>query len=130
MIKEYTLAVAGRVDGLWNKETKSFEVKRGMTANGKKYQIFEISVSAKDKEDNWTNGKGLKVMMWGETKIEAGTVVGIKGKLQPDNWTNSEGKEIRGLMVNAFADDMFTPEKWEGKGDESGKSQPKTQDVW
>ena len=122
-IKIGQVAVTGRVSGLWNKENKSFDVKRGQSKSGKKYQIFEISVASKDKESGeWTNGKGLKVMLWGDTKVEHGGEIGVVGRLQPDNWTNHEGKEIWGNMLNAFADDLFEPASWEPK-ESSGKPQ-------
>jgi hypothetical protein len=112
MLKENQISVAGRVGGLWNNETKKHEIRSGVTQNGKKYQIFEISV-AKKVGENWTNGKGLKVMLWGDTTIEAGTQVGIVGRLQPDNFTTKDGIEVRGMMVNAFDGDMYVPAKWE-----------------
>lgn len=131
MIKNGMIAVAGRAKGLWNKETKSFEVKRGKSANGNKYQIFEIAVSSKDKDGNYTNGKGLKVMITGGTKIEHNQEVGILGFLKPDNYTNKEGKEIQGLMLTAKCEDMFTPLAWEKKEPEIVYEQvKKEEDVW
>lgn len=107
-------AFTGYVGGVWNKDSKSFEVKRGTTKNGKKYQIFEVKVSSKNKESGeYTNGKGIKVMLWGDTPVENGQAIGLVGKLQPDNYTNQEGKEVRGNMLNAWADDMFEPDIWE-----------------
>ena len=111
MIKENTIAVAGRVSGIWNNNTKSFEIKSGVTKNGKKYQVFEISVAKKDGE-KWVNGKGLKVMMWGETEITEKEMIGVVGRLQPDNFTTNAGVEVRGMMINAFDNEMFTPEAW------------------
>lgn len=129
-IKSGQVAIAGYTSGVWNKESKGFEVKRGATKNGKKYQIFEIKVSSKDKESGeYTNGKGIKVMLWGETKVDANQEIGVMGRLQPDNWTNSEGKEIRGVMLNAFADDLFEPSAWEPKGDTEGKQEAQEEEV-
>lgn len=125
-IKIGQVAVSGYVGGLWSKESKSFAVKRGATKNGKKYQIFELKVSKKDDEGTYTNGKGLKIMLWGETLIEDGQEIGIVGRLQPDNWTNNEGKEIRGNMLNAFSDDLFEPARWEKK--EGTASAPKQEE--
>lgn len=116
MVKIGQSVVTGYVGGIWNKDSKSFEVKRGATKNGKKYQIFEVKVSSKDKESGtYTNGKGIKVMLWGDTPIESGQEIGLVGKYQPDNWTNQEGKEFRGNVFNAFADDLFKPLAWDAK---------------
>lgn len=129
-IKIGQTAITGRVSGLWNKENKSFEVKRGATQNGKKYQIFEISVSSKDKESGeWTNGKGVKVMLWGETPVDHGQEIGIVGRFQPDNWTTQDGKEIYGHMINAFADDIFEPAKWEQNGEAPAKQETKEDEM-
>jgi hypothetical protein len=117
MLKENQVAVAGRVNGVWNNQTKGFEIKTGVTQNGKKWQIFEISVSKRD-GDTWVNGKGMKVMLWGDTAVVEKTMVGVMGRFQPDNYTNKEGVEIRGLMINAFDNDMFTPEQWEQGGNQ------------
>lgn len=108
--------VTGYVGGIWNKESKSFEVKRGTTKNGKKYQVFEVKVSSKDKESGeYTNGKGIKVMLWGDTPIEDKQIIGIIGKYEPDNYTSKEGKEIRGNILNAWSDGLFTPDSWDKK---------------
>ena len=115
MLKIGQIAITGKVSGLWNKDNRTFEVKRGMTKNGKKYQIFDISVSSKDQEGNWTNGKGIKVMLWGETKVEHGSNIGLVGRLQPDNYENKDGKTVYGNMINAFDTDMFEPEAWDKK---------------
>jgi len=121
-VKSNQCALSGYVGGIWDKASSSFQVKRGATKNGKKYQIFEIKVSSKDKETgSYTNGKGIKVMLWGEVPIEAGQEIGIVGKFQPDNWTPKDSeKEVRGNMFNAFADDIFTPDSWD-----SSNSEPK-----
>lgn len=119
-VRNNEIAVAGRASGLWNKESRAFEVKRGMTKNGKKYQIFEMSVSKKDQEGNWTNGKGLKVMLWGDTKVDHNQSIGILGKLEPDNYENKEGKTVYGLQITAF--ETFEPDAWE-----SGNSQSKAE---
>ena len=42
MIKTGQVAVAGRVNGVWDKEKKEFVVKRGKTSKGDKYQIFSM----------------------------------------------------------------------------------------
>jgi hypothetical protein len=117
MLKIGLSGLTGRVSGIWNKENKAFEVKRGMSKNDKKYQIFEISVSSKDQQDNWTNGKGIKVMMFGDTKVEHGDTVGLVGRFQPDNWENKEGKTVYGNIFMCNAEDMFEPEQWDKKED-------------
>jgi len=109
------VAISGNVQGLWNKDTKSFDVKRGQTKNEKRYQIFQIKVSDKDQDGNWTNGKGLDVMLWGNTKVEHGDAIAIKGRLKPNNYTNKEGKEIYGLQFVAFDTDMFEANGYEKK---------------
>jgi len=123
MLKENTVAVAGRVNGVWNNTTKGFEIKSGVTQNGKKWQIFEISVSKKKEDGSWENGKGMKVMLWGETQVTEKSMIGVQGRFQPDNYTNKDGVEIRGLMINAFDNDMFTPEQWEGTSSQASDSQ-------
>jgi len=115
MLKENQVSVAGRVNGVWNNQTKAFEIKTGTTQNGKKFQIFEISVAKKNEDGSWENGKGMKVMLWGDTPVTEKTQVGIVGRLQPDNYTNKDGVEIRGFMINAFDNDMFVPAKWEAR---------------
>lgn len=134
-IKIGQVAVTGRVSGLYDKEESKKEnkavytVKRGTTANGKRYQIFEISVAQKDRDSNeWKNGKGLKVMLWGEVPVENGQEIGILGKLQPDNWTTQDGKEIWGNMLNAFADDIFEPASWNAKPTESKPTESKPEE--
>ena len=112
MLKENQISVAGRVNGVWNNQDKKFEIKSGVTQNGKKFQIFEISVAKKDGEA-WVNGKGLKVMLWGDTVVTEKTQIGLVGRLQPDNFTTKDGIEVRGMMINAFDNDMFTPAQWE-----------------
>jgi len=112
-VKSGQLAVAGYVGGVWDKESKSFEVKRGMGQSGKKYQIFEIKVSEKKEDGSYVNGKGLKVMLFGDKPINNGDSIGVSGKLVPDNWTNQEGKEIRGMMMMAF--ETFEPASWDAK---------------
>jgi hypothetical protein len=130
-VKSNTIAVAGYVSGIWDNESKSFKIRRGKTKNDKKYQIFEIKVASKDKDSgSWTNGKGLKVMLWGDEKIEDRQEIGILGKLTPDNYENKDGKEIRGLMVMAF--ETFVPDAWdnkESKGSESS-SQKEEELAW
>ena len=112
MLKENQVAVTGRVNGVWNNKTKGFEIMSGVTGKGKKWQVFEISVSKKV-EDSWINGKGMKVMLWGDVEIKEKTMVGIKGRFQPDNFTTKDGVEVRGLMITAWDNEMFVPEAWE-----------------
>ena len=129
MIKENTIAVAGKAQGFWNNETRSFDIKRGKAKNDKKYQIFEMQVSKKNEDDTWTNGKGMKVILWGDHKVEHGDMIGISGRLQPDNYTNKDGKEIWGNMIVAFEEGIFTPLKWD-TDNASSQDAPKEEDVW
>ena len=111
-------ALTGRAQGIYNRETRKGEVKRGMSGNGNKYQVFEISVSSKEKDsDKWINGTPIKVMMFGEVKVEAGDNVGLVGNFRPDNWTDKEGKERRGLIFMCNAEDMFEPASWDKKAE-------------
>ena len=96
MLKSGQIALAGKVKGLWNKDTRSFEVKRGVSSTGNKYQIFEISVSSKNQDGSYTNGKGVKVMLSGETKVEHNSIVGVMGFLYRDWETDiSDRKSTR-----------------------------------
>jgi len=122
MIKENQIAVSGRVGGVWNKETNSFEVRSGLSKNGIKYQIFNINVSKKIGE-TWSNGKGLKVMLWGDDiEVKKNNMIGILGRLQPDNWTNRDGVNIKGMSIVADVKDIFVPDIWEKKSDASSTS--------
>lgn len=112
-IKIGQTAVTGYVGGVWSKEDNGFIVKRGMSKAGNKYQIFDIKVSNKKEDGSYENGKGVKVMLMGDTKIEVGDAVGIIGNFKPDNYTNQDGKEIRGNIL--MANETFTPASWEKK---------------
>lgn len=114
MLKENQIAISGRVGGIWNHQDKKFEIKSGSSQSGQKFQIFEISVAKKDGE-TWINGKGVKVVLWGDTDIKENSMIGVVGRLQPDNFTTKDGKEIRGNQVIADDKDLFTPKKWEQK---------------
>lgn len=115
-IKAGQSAVTGYVGGVWDKDSKSFKIKRGKTKTDKKYQVFSVKVSSKDKDSGkYTNGKDIEVMMFGDTKIEDGTLVGLIGKFVPNNYETKEGKEVRGNQFMAFDTDMFTPDSWEKK---------------
>lgn len=129
MLKSGQIALAGKVKGLWNKDTRSFEVKRGVSSSGNKYQIFEISVSSKNQDGSYTNGKGVKVMLSGETKVEHNSIVGVMGFLSPDNYTKDD-KEIQGFKVSAKCEDMFEPIEWAKKEATTTKKVVKDEDVW
>lgn len=108
--------VTGYVGGIYSTQDKKFAIKRGKTKNDKKYQVFSIKVSSKDKESGaYTNGKDIEVMLFGDTKIEEGQAIGLVGRFQPNNYTNSEGKEVRGNQFLAFEDGIFTPDSWDAK---------------
>lgn len=116
--------ITGKVSGLWNKETKTFEVKRGKSASGNKWQSFEISVSSK-KDDKWINGKGIKVMLIGDVKVEHGQHIGLIGSFKADNYNNKEGVEVRGNMF--MSNEVFEPKKREV---EKSETVPTEADVW
>ena len=122
MIKIGTSAITGKVSGVWDNANKGFAVKRGMSKAGKKYQIFEISVATK-KDDVWTNGAGVKVMLMGDTKVEDKRNVGLVGRFQADNYTNKEGKEVRGNVFMCNAEDMFEPLPWDSKQEAKPKDE-------
>ena len=122
MIKIGQTAITGRVSGLWDKDSKSFKITRGKTKSDKKYQIFEISVSTK-KDDVWVNGKGIKVMLMGDTKVDDKQEIGLVGRFQADNYTTKDGKEVRGNIFMANAEDMFTPLKWDSKSEAKPKQE-------
>jgi hypothetical protein len=105
-------AVTGRVNGVYDKETKKGIVKRGLSKAGNKYQVFVISVSKKNEDGTYTNGMGIPVMLTGDTKVEAGDTVGLVGRFVPNNYTNKDGKEVRGLQLMAKCEDMFKPLEW------------------
>lgn len=111
MIKENQVAVSGRVNGVWNNDTKAFEIKTGVSKGGVKWQIFEIQVSKKDGDD-WVNGKGLKVMLWGDATVCIKDMIGVLGRFIPDNYTNRDGALIKGHSIVADSKDVFVPESW------------------
>ena len=121
-----TSVITGRINGLWNKETKTFEIKRGKSANGNKWQSFEIAVSSK-KDGEYVNGKGIKVMYIGDTKVEHKQSIGLIGSFKADNYTNKEGVEIRGNMF--MANEIFEPKEREVK-DSKEITNVKEADVW
>ena len=127
-VKSGMSAVSGYIGGaVFNKEERKFEIKKGKSEKGF-YMIFAIKVSSKDQEGNYTNGKDIKVKLTGTNKedfsgIEIGESVGVLGWFNPDNYTNSEGKEIRGLVLQGDAKNLFTPDSWDKK------EAPKEEDV-
>lgn len=121
-------AISGRVQGVYNKETGKGEVKRGISSNGNKFQVFEISVASKEKDsDKWTNGKNIPIMMFGEVPVEVGQNVGLLGRFVPNNWTNQEGKEVRGMQFMCNAEDMFEANEWTKK-EAVAKEEPAQED--
>jgi single-stranded DNA-binding protein len=116
-------AITGKVQGLYNKETRKGEVKRGTSKNGNKYQIFEISVSTKNQDGTYTNGKPIKVMITGSQKIDIGDSVGLVGRFQAENYTDKDGKEVRGLVFTSKCEDMFTPLAWDSKPEVKAKEE-------
>jgi hypothetical protein len=118
-------AITGRVNGIWAKESKSFEIKRGSSKSGNRWQTFEIAVSTK-KDDVWVNGKGIKVMLIGDTKVENGQMIGLIGNFKADNYTNAEGKEVRGNMF--LSSQIFTPAERESINEH--KKTEVVEEVW
>lgn len=119
MLKIGLSAITGTVKGIYSKDGSY--IKRGVSKNGNKYQIFELPVSSKDMEGNWTNGQSIKVMLSGDKKVEEKQAIGLVGRFQPDNYTNKDGKEIRGMKFVANVEDLFTPDNWEKKQEEPAK---------
>jgi len=132
MVKYGQVAIAGRVNGLWDKDAKTFNVKRGVTKAGTRYQLFEIAVSSKNEDGVYVNGKGIKVMLLGDKKVESKDVVGLVGFFVPDNYKNKEGKEVYGNMLMSKVADMFeVPKKEETKEEPTvAKAKPSVEDVW
>ena len=129
-IKAGQSAITGYVGGVWDKDSKSFKIKRGKTKTDKKYQLFSVKVSQKDKDSGtYINGKDIEVMMFGDTKIEDGTLIGLLGKFTPSNYKNKDGKEVRGNQFLAFDTDMFTPDSWEKKESTSTPKKPEPIEV-
>jgi hypothetical protein len=117
--------ITGKIGGVWSKESKSFEVKRGSSKSGNRWQSFEIQVSTK-KDDVWINGKGIKVMLIGDTKVENGQMIGLIGNFKADNYVNAEGKEVRGNMF--MSSQIFTPAERESS---SGHKKAETmEEIW
>lgn len=123
-------AITGRVQGKYNRETGTGEIKRGTTSNGNRYQIFEISVSTKNQDGTWVNGQPIPVMMFGDKKVDAGDNIGLVGRFGANNWTNKDGKKMRGLQFTGNADDLFEPSAWEPKGDTEGKQEAQEEVPW
>ena len=112
--------ITGKISGRYNSETKKWEIKFGDSANGNRWQSFEIAVSSK-KDDKWINGKGVKVMYIGNTRVHHDEYVGLIGKFKPDNYIDKDGKEVRGNMF--ITSEIFKPKERE-------KIVPKEADVW
>jgi hypothetical protein len=118
--------LTGKVGGVWSKETKSFEVNRGTSGAGNRWQSFEIQVSTK-KDDVWINGKGHKVMLIGDTKVEKGQMIGLVGNWKADNYVNAEGKEVKGNMF--LSSEIFTPKEKEPRPEfKAQEAKPKAKD--
>ena len=119
--------ITGYVAGVYNKESNGFSIKRGKTKNGKKYQVFAIKVSSKDKDSGeWTNGKNIEVMLFGDTKVEEKQLIGLVGRFVPNNYENKDGKTVYGSQFLAFEDGIFTPDSWGKK--ETKKEAPVEED--
>ena len=95
-------AVTGRV----------FNVKRKMVGEHK-IQEFGLGISKKNKDGSYSNGF-LNVTLWGDTKVEDRQDVGLLGRLEPEEYTKQDGTKVTGIRFNA--NEVFTPAKWESKG--------------
>ena len=126
MVKINQCALTGRVKGIYDKDSKSFVVKRGKTKNDKKYQTFEIAVAKKDKDGNWTNGAGIRVTLYGDTKVEEKQEIGVIGSFEPNNY-EKDGKTVYGSSFVAF--ETFTPLAWDSKS-ESPKAKAEDDNPW
>jgi hypothetical protein len=109
------IAVAGRVSKIWDNESNAFIIKSGETEKGLKWHSFDISVYRYDNNSKtFENGKGLRVVLYGDIEIKDKDILGVWGKLQPSNWTNpKDGKITRGHKIVAFSEHLFTPDEYE-----------------
>lgn len=119
MVKIGQCALSGYVKGLWDKDSKSFVIKRGKTKNDKRYQTFEIGVSKKDKDGKWTNGQGIRVTLYGDTKVEDKQKIGVIGSFEPNNY-EKDGKTVFGNSFVAF--ELFEPLEWKSENQEKSTS--------
>ena len=135
MLKSGYIAVAGKVEGVeYDSKTKSYEVKRGTSKNGTKYQSFRISVYSKNADGSYENGKGIDVLLFGDKPIKVKDVVGILGRLKPNNYVK-DGVEIKGHSIIANLEDMFEPIPYESKESAvedkpSTSKRPSVEDIW
>lgn len=129
-IKQGMSAITGRAQGMYNKETRKGEIKRGVSKSGNRYQVFEISVSSKNEDGTYTNGQPIPVMLLGDVKVEVGDIVGVLGRIVANNYTNKDGKEVRGLQLMAKCDDMFKPLEWDKKENTQTEDKKPTVDEW
>jgi hypothetical protein len=111
--------LTGTVNGVWDKDSKKFVIKRGKTKNDKKYQVFTIATAKKDKDGKWTNGKGIRVTLFGDTKVEEKMKIGVIGSFEP-NVGEKDGKEVK--YDDSFVSfEMFEPSSWDSKSETKPK---------
>ena len=111
MLKIGQSAITGRVQGVYDKEQKQGVIKRGISKNNNKWQVFEIGVSSKE-NGAYVNGKAISVMLIGDNRVEIGDKIGLVGRFLPNNYRDANGKEVKGLQFMANCEDIFTPEAW------------------
>ena len=112
--------LTGRVKGIYDKDSKSFKIKKAKTKNDKKYQVFEIAVSKKDQDGNWTNGQNIRVTLFGETPVADKQAIGLIGSFEPNNY-EKDGKTVYGLQFTAF--EIFEPASWDSKQESKPKDE-------
>ena len=115
------IALIGYVNGTANYEKKDAdgkparEIMKKISTNGKKYQVFELSISKKN--DNSVNKSGkdyfsFKVTYFSENLVNEGDYIGIVLTQDFFNIKNKEGKYVSGLNYTAFEGDLFEPEEY------------------
>jgi len=107
--------ITGTVTGQYDRKQDKGVIRVGKDSHGLKHQIFEIEVSKKNRETGkWTNGKNMKVTLFGPGEdVEIGDQIGLgQCYLEPDNYTDPRGREIRGVGIVAYTDNLFNPKSW------------------
>lgn len=125
-LKQGQSAISGTVNGVWDNDTKKFVIKRGKTKNDKKYQTFTIATAKKDKDGNWINGKGIRVTLFGDTKVEEKMKIGVIGMFEP-NVGEKDGKAIK-YDDSFVAFEMFEPASWDSKPE--AKKEEESDNPW
>jgi phosphotransferase system IIB component len=107
--------ITGRIKGIFDKDTKEFNVIIGTDKNGNKYQKFKLEIAKPNKKDGgWINGKDIDVTLFGDyPDLNDGESIGLGNcSFEPRNYTR-DGREIKGNGLIASAEHVFQPEEWE-----------------